>query len=95
MADYECDGDEGVLAQPRDESARRSSHCSSAESLRERLWSIFDVLDDFLGDTDPHTDIPWDEWDDDDIKTELPIFWCCRQISELLGNDPPNTFTKW
>jgi hypothetical protein len=27
MADYECDGDEGVLAQPRDESAPRSSHC--------------------------------------------------------------------
>lgn len=52
---------------------------------RERLQQIFDVLDDYLGDTDPHTDIPWDQWDDDELKAEHPLFWCCRQLSEVIG----------
>lgn len=52
---------------------------------RERLQAVFDVLDDQLGDTDPHTDIPWDEWDDGDLKEEHPLMWCCRQLSEVIG----------
>lgn len=56
---------------------------------RERLQAIYDVLDDYLGDTDPHTDIPWDQWDDDDLKAEYPLLWCCRQLSEVIGKPKP------
>ncbi len=52
---------------------------------RDRFQAVFDVLDDQLGDTDPHTDIPWEEWDDDDLKVEHPLIWCCRQLSEVIG----------
>ena len=52
---------------------------------RERLQQVFDVLDDLLGDTDPHTDVPWHEWDDDDLKVQHPLLWCCRQLSDVIG----------
>ena len=50
----------------------------------QRLQDVFDVLDDYLGDTDPHTDIPWDEWSEDELKDEQPLIWCCRQISRMI-----------
>lgn len=51
---------------------------------RERLQAVFDVLDDYLGDTDPHSDIPWDEWDDEELKAEHPLIWCCRQLIRMI-----------
>ena len=55
---------------------------------RERLQQVFDVLDELLRDTDPHTDIPWDQWTDDELKAEHPLLWCCRQLSEIIGKPP-------
>lgn len=45
------------------------------------LGEIFDILDNELGDTDP---IHWDEdMTDEDIKTEHPLFWACKQVGKL------------
>lgn len=43
----------------------------------ESLDGIIVVLDNLLGDTDP--DIP-EDWTDEDIKNEEPLFWACREL---------------
>ena len=69
----------------RDERLKEAIELNANTTGHDRLQAVFDVLDDQLGDTDPHTDIPWDDWDDDDLKAEHPLMWCCRQLSEVLG----------
>ena len=53
----------------------------NCERRNQAIKEVFDVLDDQLGDTDPHTDVSWDEWDDDELKAEHPLLWCCRRLS--------------
>ena len=50
-------------------------------SEKKKLQKIFNVLDDYLGDTDPYLH-PDDT--DEDIRREEPIFWCAKEISALL-----------
>lgn len=48
---------------------------------KESLQEVFDVMDDYLGDTDPHIE---EDATDEDIRIEHPAFWCCRQIGLML-----------
>jgi hypothetical protein len=48
---------------------------------RKKLQEIFNVLDDYLGDTDPYLH-PADT--NENIKREEPIFWVAREINTLL-----------
>lgn len=48
----------------------------------DKLKEIFDVLDMMMGDTDPYID---EDWTEDEIKTEEPLFWVTREIG-LLAN---------
>ena len=45
------------------------------------LQAVFDVLDELCGDTDPV--IP-DDFTDDDIREEHPLFWRCREVGKFL-----------
>ncbi len=45
--------------------------------MKKKLQEIFDVLDRKLGDTDPYMD---EDMTDEDIKEELPIFWCAKEV---------------
>jgi len=50
----------------------------------EALNDICDILDKHLGDTDPN----WPpEWTDEEIKEEMPVFWCCRRAA--IAARPP------
>jgi hypothetical protein len=49
--------------------------------MKKELEEIFDVLDEYLGDTDPN--IP-DDMNDEEVKEEYPILWVTQQISKLI-----------
>ena len=49
---------------------------------REKMLVVLTALSEYIGDTDP--DIP-EDWDEDDIKAEEPLMWCCRRLSELAA----------
>ncbi len=51
------------------------------EEEKRKLQAIFDVLDAECGDTDP-ADL--EDWTDDEIIEEEPIFWACRELSKLI-----------
>jgi len=51
--------------------------------MKKDLEEILTVLDEYLGDTDPS--FP-EDWTEEDIKEEEPIFWICQKISFLLKN---------
>lgn len=50
-----------------------------------KLSEIADVLDMKLGDTDPHIE---EDWTDEEIKTEYPIFWACRALYKYIKDNP-------
>jgi len=58
---------------------------ASPSAMKEALEAIISVIDNLLGDTDPS--IP-DDYDDDDIKREYPLFWVCQQLSALALDAP-------
>ena len=84
---WTCDNG-NLVGEPTHWRAMSKFRLNANTTGHDRLQAVFDVLDDQLGDTDPHTDIPWDEWDDDDLKVEHPLMWCCQQLSEVLGKQP-------
>ena len=43
----------------------------------KKLQELFDTLDAYLGDTDPYFE---DDWTDDEIREEYPIFWVAQQL---------------
>ena len=47
----------------------------------EKLEEIFYVLSEYLGDTDPYIS---EDWEDEDIKSEEPIFWVTKEIRSLI-----------
>ena len=51
----------------------------------KRLRAIFDVLDELVGDFDP--DIS-DDFTDEDVRVEHPLFWCCREVNRVLAEHP-------
>ena len=51
------------------------------KELRKALEVVEDKLDNMIGDTDP--DIS-EDWDDETIKEEEPLFWMCREINKAL-----------
>ena len=69
---------------PKDSpAAPRPTACSTAIDAvsRQRLEQVFDVLDGLVGDFDP--EIP-DDWTDEDVMIEEPLFWCCREVNRVL-----------
>lgn len=52
----------------------------------ETLQEVFDVLDDQLGDTDPHFE---EDITGDEIKTEHPLFWACQRVGEIIKQCTP------
>ena len=50
----------------------------------QKIREMFDVLDTYLGDTDPHIE---EKWTDEEIKKELPLFWICREMCSLLNTN--------
>jgi len=51
------------------------------KSMKTKLQDIFNVLDEYLGDTDPDID---DDMTDDEIKECEPLFWCAKEIMGLI-----------
>jgi len=54
------------------------------KEAREIIEAVANVLDKYLGDTDPA--FP-EDFTDEDIMQEEPIFWACRELFYLLDND--------
>ena len=48
-----------------------------------RVHTVFKVLDDLLGDTDPDCG----DMTDDEIKTEEPLFWACRELCAIWQSE--------
>jgi len=48
---------------------------------REKLSVIFDILDGYLGDTDPYIE---DGWTDEEIQHEEPLFWVTKEVAKLI-----------
>lgn len=51
------------------------------KEARKRIKEVANVLDNYLGDTDP--DFP-EDITNNEIKEEEPIFWACRELFSLL-----------
>ena len=51
----------------------------------KRLRAIFDVLDELVGDFDPYIS---DDFTDEDVRVEHPLFWCCREVNRVLAEHP-------
>jgi len=51
------------------------------------MEEVFNTLDGVVGDTDPHLE---GDMTEDDIKHEYPVFWCCQQLSQFVGEKARN-----
>ena len=49
--------------------------------IKDKLQKIADVLDKYLGDSDPYF---LDAMTDDDIKEEEPIFWAHKELINII-----------
>ena len=55
------------------------------KELKDIMKQVMDVLEEDLGDTDPYIG---EDWIDDDIRDECPIFWCHMTLVKALEDTP-------
>lgn len=93
MSDWiEKDGkkyfEEGYLKLANKNASRRGE---TVASMKAAIYEVFEVLDDKLGDTDPF--VP-EEFTDEDIRVEMPLFWCCRRLGQFITRQDSKKITK-